>query len=47
MGGWASLDMVQRYAHLSADHVAQYAGNVGVNGTKMAQPLIRAVQNMP
>lgn len=30
MGGWASLDMVQRYAHLSAEHVAQYAGNVGV-----------------
>ena len=43
MGGWASLDMVQRYAHLSSDHVAQYAGNVEVNGTKKAQPLIRVV----
>jgi len=41
MGGWASLDMVQRYAHLSADHVAQYAGNVSLqatnHGTKKTQ----------
>ena len=43
MGGWASLDMVQRYAHLSADHVAQYAGNSALHGTKKAQPLIRVV----
>lgn len=44
MGGWASLDMVQRYAHLSADHVAQYAGNVTLHdGTKKAQPPIRIV----
>ncbi|WP_420887098.1 tyrosine-type recombinase/integrase [Acidithiobacillus caldus] len=43
MGGWASLDMVQRYAHLSADHVAQYAANVGVNGTKKTQAPLRLV----
>lgn len=27
LGGWASLDMVQRYAHLAPGHVAQWAGN--------------------
>lgn len=26
LGGWASLDMVQRYAHLAARHLADYAG---------------------
>ncbi|WMT47972.1 MAG: site-specific integrase [Acidithiobacillus caldus] len=46
MGGWASLDMVQRYAHLSADHVAQYAGNVSVHGTKKAQSPLRVVPNI-
>lgn len=28
LGGWASYEMVQRYAHLSADHLAEYAANV-------------------
>jgi integrase len=28
LGGWESLEMVQRYAHLAPDHVAQFAGNV-------------------
>lgn len=27
LGGWASLAMVQRYAHLGTSHVAQWAGN--------------------
>jgi len=27
LGGWASLAMVQRYAHLAADYTAQFAGN--------------------
>ncbi len=25
MGGWESAEMVRRYAHLAADHLAQYA----------------------
>lgn len=29
LGGWASLAMVQRYAHLGAGHVAAWAGNIG------------------
>ena len=27
LGGWASMDMVLRYAHLSGSYVASYAGN--------------------
>lgn len=25
LGGWASLEMVLRYAHLSSEHLAQHA----------------------
>jgi len=28
MGGWESAEMVKRYAHLGADHLAEYAGNI-------------------
>jgi integrase len=28
LGGWSCYAMVQRYAHLSAEHLAEYAGNV-------------------
>jgi integrase len=28
LGGWSSLEMVLRYAHLSSDHLQGYAGNV-------------------
>lgn len=24
LGGWETMEMVQRYAHLSADHLAQW-----------------------
>ncbi len=27
LGGWSSYDMVQRYAHLSPEHLAEFAGN--------------------
>ena len=37
LGGWASLAMVQRYAHLGRSHVAQWAGNIGMPGTNPAQ----------
>ena len=29
LGGWASLDMVLRYAHLGADHLAEHAEPIG------------------
>lgn len=28
LGGWETLEMVKKYAHLGADHLASYAGNV-------------------
>ena len=30
LGGWASYEMVQRYAHLAPEHLAEYAGNAKV-----------------
>ena len=27
--------MVQRYAHLSSDHLAEYAGNASIIGTNL------------
>ena len=41
LGGWASLSMVQRYAHLGQSHVAQWAGNIAGGGTTPAQPALR------
>jgi integrase len=38
LGGWASLSMVQRYAHLGVSHVAAWAGNVSGHGTTAVQP---------
>ncbi|HWU99246.1 MAG TPA: site-specific integrase, partial [Oxalicibacterium sp.] len=32
LGGWRSIDMVLRYAHLSDEHLAGFAGNVNGNG---------------
>lgn len=36
LGGWASLAMVQRYAHLGRSHIAQWAGNLA-GGTNPVQ----------
>jgi integrase len=41
LGGWASIEMVQRYAHLAPDHVAAYAGRV----TLAAQPAVSSERN--
>ncbi|MBS0289769.1 MAG: tyrosine-type recombinase/integrase [Proteobacteria bacterium] len=40
LGGWESMEMVQRYAHLASEHTASYANNVELyneSGTKKAQ----------
>ncbi len=41
LGGWESVEMVRRYAHLSAGHLAEYAGNVSrslvLTDTKLKQ----------
>ena len=36
LGGWSDLKMVLRYAHLSSQHLAGYAGNSSSNGGIMA-----------
>jgi len=41
LGGWESAEMVRRYAHLSADHLAPWADRLSANkhgGTNLAQP---------
>ena len=46
LGGWESSDMVRRYAHMSADHLAPYADRlvalrapeVEIDGTNPSQP---------
>jgi integrase len=42
LGGWASLAMVQRYAHLGRSHVAAWAGNAGGGGTNPAHAVVPA-----
>ena len=37
LGGWASLAMVQRYAHLGQSHIAAWADNIAGGGTTPAQ----------
>jgi integrase len=37
LGGWASTEMVRRYAHLAADHLAPYAERPGTVRTGVAQ----------
>ena len=49
MGGWASAEMVRRYAHLAADHLAPYAerlgglrdGELAIHGTNPSQAVER------
>jgi integrase len=42
LGGWSDIRMVQRYAHLSADHLSEYADRLSqlrvVSSTNPAQP---------
>ena len=37
LGGWASYSMVQRYAHLAADHLAPWAERLANRGTNPSQ----------
>ncbi|OBU07477.1 tyrosine-type recombinase/integrase [Morganella psychrotolerans] len=47
MGGWESIEMVQRYAHLAPNHLVEHARRIdeamGINGTNMSRALIKAV----
>ena len=40
LGGWSDYEMVRRYAHLSVEHLAEYADNLSeirLVSTKLAQ----------
>ncbi|TXL00226.1 hypothetical protein BMR02_06295 [Methylococcaceae bacterium HT1] len=37
LGGWADIQIVLKYAHLSADHLAEYANNSNNNVTNLLQ----------
>lgn len=36
LGGWATPQMVQRYAHFGVEHLAEYAARITIAGTKTA-----------
>jgi integrase len=38
LGGWSTTQMVQRYAHLSAEHLAEYANRLGCPRTISGTP---------
>jgi integrase len=38
LGGWASTEMVRRYAHLAADHLAPHAERLSRIRTEVVQP---------
>lgn len=42
LGGWASLDMVLRYAHFSSKHLEGYAGNSKPDVTKLLHVIKKA-----
>ncbi len=50
MGGWESIEMVRRYAHLSPIHLTQHArkidGILNINGTNMAREYIQDIFNI-
>ncbi|RUQ28346.1 MAG: site-specific integrase [Candidatus Competibacteraceae bacterium] len=48
LGGWATLDMVLRYAHLGADHLAEYAERIAkprIIRTNPGTPEKKAIAN--
>ena len=43
MGGWKSIEMVKRYAHLSAKHLVDHAERIVTHGTSASQSKVSAV----
>ena len=41
MGGWATLDMPMRYAHLNPGHLAQYAETTAIGEASKERPAAR------
>ena len=48
LGGWASFEMVQRYAHLAPGHIAEFASRVTIRVTPEKKPSkLKAIQTLP
>lgn len=43
LGGWETVDMVRRYAHLAPNHLAQYVGNVTFSTQRAESPELARV----
>ncbi len=43
MGGWETTEMVQRYAHLAVQHLAEHAERIAPDDTITSQPKLRLV----
>lgn len=50
MGGWESIEVVRRYAHLAPNHLTQHAMQIDAflagNGTNMAQGAFAELVNI-
>ncbi|SJM94964.1 tyrosine-type recombinase/integrase [Crenothrix polyspora] len=44
LGGWSDLTMVMRYAHLSSEHLYEYAGNVSKKNTGTNLVLVKGLK---
>lgn len=48
LGGWASFEMVQRYAHLAPGHIAEFASRVTIRVTpEKNTSKIKTIQTLP
>ncbi len=45
LGGWSDLDMVLRYAHLSSEHLAQYANASKIETSTFTPPLLKLLSS--
>lgn len=45
LGGWETLEMVKKYAHLNADHLLQHANKVAIYDTITAQSIQEEASN--
>lgn len=46
LGGWETLEMVMKYAHLATSHLAEYAGNVSSEHKKITTSYLRHSDNL-
>ena len=45
LGGWSDLDVVLRYAHLSSEHLAQYANASKIETSTFTPPLLKLLSS--